>query len=80
MSTSKSIEQVEASLRRSIALIEAVRLVSAQGHELDATFDALTEQTRLPFDAADVTIHLALPAEGEFLWRNTGHLARSEVL
>jgi trans-aconitate 2-methyltransferase len=55
-------------------LIEAVRLISAGGHDLDATLDALVEQARRLFDVPDVAINLRDPDTGQYLRRRTSVL------
>ncbi len=50
---------LEETLRRTRALVEAARLISASGHDLDAVLDALTEQAIKLLGADAGSLHLA---------------------
>jgi PAS domain S-box-containing protein len=69
---------MEAALARTRALIEAVRAIHAEGHDLDATLDALVEQGRRLLDAQDVAINLKDPASGLLLRRRPSALVPSD--
>ncbi len=50
---------LEETLRRTRALVEAARLISASGHDLDAVLDALTDQAIKLFEADAGSLYLA---------------------
>ena len=64
---------LEAALARSRALVEAARLVSAEGHDLDAVLDALNGEARRLFAADAVSLQLVTP-EGVFVVRRPNPL------
>lgn len=61
-------------LQRTQALVEAARLISASGHDLDAVLDTLTEQTRLLVGGDGGALHLA-EWDGRLVVRRASSLA-----
>jgi PAS domain S-box-containing protein len=64
----------EAALARTQALVEAVRVISAGGHDLDTTLDALVVQGRRVLVAQDVAINLWDPVSKTFIRRRPSAL------
>jgi GAF domain-containing protein len=71
----RAVARPRGALARARGLAEAARLVGANGHDLDATLDALAAQARALLGADHAGVYLAVPNTDAFVRRRPSRLA-----